>query len=60
MEAGRRILAAFARHPGAFHAGLATPKGWRTFARFCRSEATWRSLIRHRPTRIALALLGRP
>jgi geranylgeranyl reductase family protein len=60
MEAGRRILAAFARHPGAFHAGLATPKGWRTFARFCRSEATWRSLIRHRPARIALALLGRP
>jgi geranylgeranyl reductase family protein len=60
MEAGRRILAAFTRHPGAFHAGLATPKGWRTFARFCRSEATWRSLIRHRQARIALALLARP
>lgn len=60
MEAGRRILAAFARHPGAFHAGLATPKGWRTFARFCRSEATWRSLISRRQARIALAMLGRP
>ena len=59
MEAGRRLLAAFTRHPGTFHTGLATPKGWRTFAGFCRSEATWQSLIRHRQARIALALLSR-
>ncbi len=60
MDAGRRILAAFARHPGAFHAGLATAKGWRTFTRFCRSEVTFRSLVSRRQARIALALLSLP
>lgn len=60
MDAGRRILAAFSRHPAAFHTGLATAKGWRTFTRFCRSEATFRSLISRRQARIALALLSRP
>ena len=37
MAAGRRLLAAFSGHPGVFHTGLATAKGWRTFAKFCRS-----------------------
>jgi geranylgeranyl reductase family protein len=58
MDAGRRLLAAFSRHPGAFHTGLATAKGWRIFARFCRSEATWQSLVAHRQARMALALLS--
>jgi geranylgeranyl reductase family protein len=58
MAAGRRLLAAFSRHPGAFHTGLATTKGWRIFARFCRSEATWQSLVRHRQARMALSLLS--
>jgi flavin-dependent dehydrogenase len=38
MRTGRRLLAAFARYPGAFHAALATPPGWRAFRRFCRDE----------------------
>jgi flavin-dependent dehydrogenase len=59
MAAGRRLLAAFSRHPGAFHTGLATAKGWRIFARFCRSEATWQTLVAHRQARMALALLAR-
>ena len=46
------------RHPGAFHTGLATAKGWRTFAKFCRSETTWRALAGHRQARMALALLS--
>jgi flavin-dependent dehydrogenase len=58
MAAGRRLLAAFSRHPGAFHTGLATAKGWRTFAKFCRSETTWRALVGHRQARIALSLLA--
>jgi len=58
MAAGRRLLAAFSRHPGAFHTGLATAKGWRIFARFCRSEATWQALVAHRQARMALTLLS--
>ena len=58
MAAGRRLLAAFTRHPGAFHAGLATAKGWRIFTRFCRSEATWQALVGHRQARLALSLLS--
>ena len=58
MAAGRRLLAAFSRHPGAFHTGLATAKGWRIFARFCRSEASWQALVAHRQARMALALLS--
>jgi len=44
MEAGRRVLAAFARHPAVMHAGLATPPGWRVFSKFCRGDLTWPSL----------------
>jgi geranylgeranyl reductase family protein len=58
MAAGRRLLAAFKRHPGAFHAGLATAKGWRIFTRFCRSETTWQALVGHRQARLALSLLS--
>ena len=58
MAAGRRLLAAFSRHPGAFHTGLATAKGWRIFARFCRSETTWQALVGHRQARMALSLLS--
>jgi geranylgeranyl reductase family protein len=58
MAAGGRLLAAFSRHPGAFHTGLATAKGWRTFAKFCRSETTWRALVGHRQARMALSLLA--
>jgi geranylgeranyl reductase family protein len=58
MAAGRRLLAAFSRHPGAFHTGLSTAKGWRIFTRFCRSETTWQTLVRHRQARMALSLLS--
>jgi geranylgeranyl reductase family protein len=58
MAAGRRLLTAFSRHPGAFHTGLSTAKGWRIFTRFCRSETTWQTLVRHRQARMALSLLS--
>jgi geranylgeranyl reductase family protein len=59
MDAGRRLLTAFSRHPGAFHAGLATPKGWDAFARFCRSELPFAALVERRPVSAALSLMSR-
>jgi flavin-dependent dehydrogenase len=58
MAAGHRLLAAFSRHPGAFHTGLSTAKGWRLFTKFCRSETTWEDLVRNRQARMALSLLS--
>jgi geranylgeranyl reductase family protein len=59
MRAGRRMLAAFARHPGAFHAALATPPGWHRFSRFCRGESSVADLAGGRPERWAVAALAR-
>ena len=59
MDAGRRLLTAFSRHPGAFHTGLSTPKGWDAFARFCRSELPFAALVERRPVSAALSLMSR-
>jgi geranylgeranyl reductase family protein len=59
MAAGRQLLTGFTRHPGAFHLGLASPKGWRAFARFCRSELTFDALVSRRPVRVLLSLMAR-
>ncbi|HEX6967982.1 MAG TPA: geranylgeranyl reductase family protein [Micromonosporaceae bacterium] len=57
MRAGRRLLAAFSRRPGVFHALLATPPGWRVFAAFCQGRLTLDRLLAHRTTRAVLTLL---
>jgi geranylgeranyl reductase family protein len=59
MRAGQRLLAAFARHPGAFHAALATPPGWRAFTRFCRSGSAFASTVERRPVRWTVNALVR-
>ncbi|OLB64922.1 MAG: hyaluronate lyase [Actinobacteria bacterium 13_2_20CM_2_72_6] len=59
MRAGDRLLNAFARHPGVFHAALATPPGWRAFARFCRGGGTFAATVERRPVRWAIATLSR-
>ncbi|MBO0775160.1 MAG: geranylgeranyl reductase family protein, partial [Actinobacteria bacterium] len=59
MRAGQRLLAGFSRHPGVFHSALATRNGWRAFAGFCRSEATFGSLLGHPHVRLAVAVLAR-
>jgi geranylgeranyl reductase family protein len=59
MDAGRRLLAAFSRRPGLFHALLATPPGWRTFARFCRGDRSLAAAVDHRAVRAALSVLSR-
>jgi geranylgeranyl reductase family protein len=58
MIAGRRILTAFSRHPGVFHAAFATPFGWRAFMKFCRSELVFSSMMDRFPVRAALSVLG--
>jgi geranylgeranyl reductase family protein len=58
MAAGRRLLAAFTRYPGAFHRALATRPGWGMFAGFCRGEFAFDDLLTRRPVRAALALLS--
>jgi geranylgeranyl reductase family protein len=58
MRAGRQLLAAFARRPGTFHTVLATPPGWRLFARFCQGERVLVDAVRRRPVRAALSLLA--
>jgi geranylgeranyl reductase family protein len=57
MRAGRRLLAAFNRYPGAFHGALATPPGWRVFRRFCLGETSLDAEVERLPVRAALALL---
>ena len=59
MAAGRQLLTGFTRHPGAFHLGLASPKGWHAFARFCRSELTFHALVSRPEVRMLLALMAR-
>ncbi len=59
MRAGRVLLSGFTRHVGAFHAGLATPKGWRVFVRMCRSEISFAELLSRPSARMALSLLNR-
>ena len=59
MRAGRLLLRAFARHPGLFHAGLATPRGWRAFVEVCSGDASFHALAERAPSRLALTLVGR-
>ncbi len=59
MRAGQVLLSAFTKHVGAFHAGLATPKGWRAFVKMCRSEISFAELVSRRPVRMAMSLLNR-
>lgn len=59
MRAGRALFSAFARHPGTFHSGLATPKGWGVFVRMCRSEISFADLVNRPSIRLTLSMLNR-
>lgn len=59
MDAGRQVLAAFSRHPGVMHAGLATSAGWKVFSKFCRGELAWPSLTDRRLLAVAISAMGR-
>jgi hypothetical protein len=58
MRGGQVLLSAFTRHVSAFHAGLATPKGWHVFVKMCRSEISFAELVGRRSVRMALSLLN--
>ena len=58
MHAGRRLLRAFQRRPGAFHALPNTGPGWRAFAKFCRGELAFDAVMDRGVVRIGLAVLG--
>ncbi|ATO13046.1 hyaluronate lyase [Micromonospora sp. WMMA2032] len=59
MRAGHRLLEVFERRPDVFHAMLASPPGWRMFARFCQGRASFAEVLDRRPVRAALAVLDR-
>jgi geranylgeranyl reductase family protein len=59
MDAGRVILAAFSRHPGVVHAGLAVAPGWRAFTKFCRGEIAFPSIVNRPLVGPAISLLAR-
>lgn len=59
MDAGGKILAAFTRHPGVVHTGLATSTGWRVFSKFCRGELALPSLTNRPLLGPTISLLGR-
>jgi geranylgeranyl reductase family protein len=58
MQAGRRLFAAFSRHPGIFHRGLASAWGWHVFVGFCRGETSFAAVMDHRAMRLAGVLLA--
>jgi hypothetical protein len=57
MRAGRELLRAFSRRPGVFHTLLATPPGWRLFARFCRGEIAFDEVMNRTSVRLGLSAL---
>ncbi|HEY2834850.1 MAG TPA: geranylgeranyl reductase family protein [Sporichthyaceae bacterium] len=59
MEAGDVFYGAFKRHPALLHLALATPPGWRTFAKICRSEYSFERALRHRSARVGMRALRR-
>jgi flavin-dependent dehydrogenase len=59
MRAGFRLLRAFERRPGAFHAAVTTlPPAWRAFTGVTRGDTTFGRLLRHRLASSSLAALG--
>ena len=58
MRAGRRLIAAFNRHPWAFHGALATPPGFRMFTMFCQGRLRFDEVVGRRGIRAILRAIG--
>jgi len=58
LRAGRQVLAAFSRHPGVFHAALASPLGWREFRKVLGGSASLAGLVERLPVRATLRRLS--
>jgi geranylgeranyl reductase family protein len=59
MAAGERLLAAFEKRPGFFHAAVTTlPVAWRAFAEVCRGRTTFAALLSSRAAQAALRAIS--
>jgi geranylgeranyl reductase family protein len=59
MAAGERLLAAFEKRPGFFHAAVTTlPTAWRAFAEVCHGRTTFAALLRSRAAQAALRAIS--
>jgi geranylgeranyl reductase family protein len=58
IDAGRRLLAGYARHPGVFHAALASPPGWREFRQLLAGRTSLATLSTRLPVRLAARFVG--
>ncbi|HZP53311.1 geranylgeranyl reductase family protein [Actinocrinis sp.] len=59
MAAGERLLAAFEKRPGFFHAAVTTlPVAWRAFAEVCHGRTTFAELLRSRAAQAALRAIS--
>jgi len=58
MAAGRRLIAAFRKHPAPFHTAMSTGVGWRAFAGMCQGELTFARAMRRRSLRAGMAVLA--
>lgn len=59
MDAGLRLLTAFEKRPGFFHAAVTTlPTAWRAFAEVCHGRTTFAALLRSRAAQAALRALS--
>ncbi|HVT69441.1 MAG TPA: geranylgeranyl reductase family protein [Trebonia sp.] len=59
MAAGERLLAAFEKRPGFFHAAVSTlPQAWHAFADVCRGRTTFGELLRSRAAQAALRAIS--
>jgi geranylgeranyl reductase family protein len=59
MAAGEALYGAFKRHPALLHLAMATPPGWRAFAKTCRSEYSFERALRHPSARAGVRVLQR-
>lgn len=59
MAAGERLLTAFEKRPGFFHAAVTTlPIAWRAFAEVCHGRTTFAELLRSRAAQAALRAIS--
>jgi geranylgeranyl reductase family protein len=59
IDAGRRLLAGYTRHPAVFHAALASPPGWREFRQLLGGRTSLATLSTRAPVRLAAVLFDR-
>jgi geranylgeranyl reductase family protein len=59
MAAGARLLTAFEKRPGFFHAAVTTlPMAWKAFAEVCHGRTTFAGLLRFRAAQAALRAIS--